>query len=125
MPAPTKRRRAGTVVRDGREVTVPVAPIPQHDRPDGRGCRWSGCDTAEPHGWCPDRCQAPAGPDGLPTLTEALAPYLPANDGDPEQAHATDGDRGGPPPGPAGYAEWLDVSGLQLVDGRLVPKAAR
>jgi hypothetical protein len=110
----------GTVVRDGQEVTVPVAPIPQHNRPDGRWCRWSGCTTAEPHRWCPDRCQAPA--ERLPTLTEALAPYLPGRD--PEQAHATDGDRGGPPPGPDGYAEWLAVNDLELRDGHLVRRTA-
>ena len=63
-----------------------------------------------------------AQPGRLPTLAEALAPYLP--DRDPEQAHATDGDRGGPPDGPAGYAEWLAVNGLQLVGGHLVPTAA-
>jgi hypothetical protein len=49
---------SGTVVRDGQEVTVPVTTIPQHNRPDGSWCRWSGVTTAEPHGWCPDRCSA-------------------------------------------------------------------
>jgi hypothetical protein len=50
--------QTGTVVRDGREVTVPVTEIPQHNRPDGRWCRWSGARTAQPQGLCPDRCQA-------------------------------------------------------------------
>ena len=35
------------------------APLPQHNRPDGRWCRWSGCMTTNPRGWCPSRCQAP------------------------------------------------------------------
>ena len=52
-------RSTGTVVRDGREVEVPVTVIPSHNRPDGYWCRWTGARTAEPHGWCPDRCQAP------------------------------------------------------------------
>ena len=56
-------RSTGTVVRDGREVEVPVTVIPSHYRPDGRWCRWTGSRTAEPHGWCPDRCQAPEAPE--------------------------------------------------------------
>jgi hypothetical protein len=31
--------------------------IPQHKRPDGEWCRWSGCETIRLDGACPDRCQ--------------------------------------------------------------------
>jgi hypothetical protein len=35
----------------------PAKPLPQHNRPDGRWCRWSGVDSTQPDGLCPDRCQ--------------------------------------------------------------------
>ena len=82
----------GTVIRAGREVTVPVAPIPQHNRPDGRWCRWSGCDTAEPHGWCPDRCQAPGIAAQLNDPNGRARP-VPARPG-PRAGHANAGDTG-------------------------------
>jgi hypothetical protein len=45
-------------------------------------------------------------------------------DTDPQQAHATDGDRGGPDPGPDAYAQWLADNDLELRDGRLVRRGA-
>lgn len=41
--------------------------IPQHNRRDGRWCRWSGCRTTRTDLLCPDRCQAPEPdpPDGF------------------------------------------------------------
>jgi hypothetical protein len=42
---------------NGLPETDPAKPLPQHNRPDGHWCRWSGVDSNNPDGLCPDRCQ--------------------------------------------------------------------